>query len=636
MSRLDLRSIAVSHRIEIDTPNAAFIVDHTGYYRVDVDADDDQLHHAPWRLHGDDARRPANSRSSRPASRWWSPAPSRRRCRRYVAPEVGHLGSLELPTVPSSPSTPRARSYVPPDVYGGDALDDYGNWRVVETYGPVWVPQGVASTWAPYSTGRWIWDPYYGWSWVDTAPWGWAPYHYGRWVHLGNYWGWAPGPRVGAPIYAPALVAFFGGSGVHVGYGAAPVGWVALGWGEPCVPWWGRPGFVGRPWWGGWGGPHVVNNTYIDNTTVVNVHDIHRYRNVGVRNGLVAVPHDHFGRDGVAQARLWNIDPHRLRPIHGPVPVQPSSASLVPASGRGVRPPDSVLQRRVVGTRPAHNPLPELHSAGLTIAPSGRTLEPRLVPAPQRERPSMGSARPPINPAGGSSSTLGREPPAARPRVQESAPQILAPRNQPARPGIPRPNHAAPPLLTNVGPGSEGARPVAPRPVAPRPDGPRPQRLVPPESHLGGARPMVLRPGVPTSINAPSARPAPPPPPIQAPSAAPLNTAPVRGGAPYVMPGRGVPEHRAPQHGAPPPPQVPQAQVPQAPQAQMPRVPQAHMPDAPQAHMPHAAPQAQPGVPANAPPQADNGGQPRQFGAPQHMPVAPFAPGMRGGGRIGR
>ena len=115
-----------------------------------------------------------------------------------------------------------------------------------------------------------------------TSPWGWAPYHYGRWVHFDGDWGWAPGPVVAAPVYSPALVAFFGapGIGVSVGVGLPFVSWCALGFGEPVVPWWGRPGFVGRPYWGGWGGPRVVNNVVINNTRIVNVTNITNYQNV--------------------------------------------------------------------------------------------------------------------------------------------------------------------------------------------------------------------------------------------------------------------------------------------------------------------------------------------------------------------
>src|SRR5207253_4876407 len=67
-----------------------------------------------------------------------------------------------------------------------DELDRDGSWRDDPSYGPVWAPAAVPPEWAPYSTGRWMWDPYYGWTWVDDAPWGWAPFHYGRWVFVGG------------------------------------------------------------------------------------------------------------------------------------------------------------------------------------------------------------------------------------------------------------------------------------------------------------------------------------------------------------------------------------------------------------------------------------------------------------------
>jgi len=67
----------------------------------------------------------------------------------------------------------------------------------------------VPSGWAPYTTGSWTFDPAYGWTWVDTAPWGWAPYHHGRWVSVNGFWGWAPGPVVArlAEAVAGALAA---------------------------------------------------------------------------------------------------------------------------------------------------------------------------------------------------------------------------------------------------------------------------------------------------------------------------------------------------------------------------------------------------------------------------------------------
>src|SRR6185436_6861284 len=191
---------------------------------------------------------------------------------------------------------PRSAQYVPHDVAGVDDLDRYGDWREESRYGRVWVPRDVAPDWSPYSTGRWTYDPYYEWTWVDDAPWGWAPYHYGRWVFVRGYWGWAPGPVVVRPVYAPALVVFLGGP---VAVAARPVHWAPLGWGEPVVPWWGRPGFVGVAWWGGWGGPRVVNNVVVNRTTTVNVTNINVYSNVNVHNAVVGVPEDRFGRGAV-------------------------------------------------------------------------------------------------------------------------------------------------------------------------------------------------------------------------------------------------------------------------------------------------------------------------------------------------
>src|SRR6185503_17936441 len=111
---------------------------------------------------------------------------------------------------------------VPAGVYGTQELERYGSWRVAESYGAVWTPSAVPAGWVPYSTGRWIWDPIYGWTWLDDAPWGWAPYHHGRWVLIGNSWAWAPGPRIARPVYSPALVVFLGGVSVSIG---RPVAW---------------------------------------------------------------------------------------------------------------------------------------------------------------------------------------------------------------------------------------------------------------------------------------------------------------------------------------------------------------------------------------------------------------------------
>jgi hypothetical protein len=129
----------------------------------------------------------------------------------------------------------RSAAYVARETTGVEILDDYGDWRTVADYGAVWFPRTVPATWAPYRYGRWIWISPWGWTWIDEAPWGFAPLHYGRWAVVGGAWGWIPGVVVPRPVYAPALVAWFGAPGVSVGIGV-PIGWFPLGPHEVYVP----------------------------------------------------------------------------------------------------------------------------------------------------------------------------------------------------------------------------------------------------------------------------------------------------------------------------------------------------------------------------------------------------------------
>ena len=125
-----------------------------------------------------------------------------------------------------------------PWMVGARDLDEYGNWDNDYEYGRIWYPTAVAANWAPYRNGRWSWVQPWGWTWVDDAAWGFAPFHYGRWVRIGNRWAWSPGASVGRPVYAPALVTFFGGDGWSVSANVGPTySWVPLGWNEPFVPW---------------------------------------------------------------------------------------------------------------------------------------------------------------------------------------------------------------------------------------------------------------------------------------------------------------------------------------------------------------------------------------------------------------
>ncbi len=376
---LDLRELAAGHTVELDTPNAAFTIERPGYYHVDVAQES-----TTFRTHrgGSAAMTPAGG-SARPIAANQQVVVTGTDSPRVdpgAAPELTAWDRWNYQRTDYLLQPARAQ-YVSPTVYGAAALEQYGSWRTVETYGPVWAPLGVPGGWVPYSTGRWIWDPRFGWTWLDDAPWGWAPYHYGRWVFVGGYWAWAPGPVIVRPAYAPALVVFLGGVTVGVG---RPLYWAPLGWGEPVFPWWGRPGFVGVAWWGGWGGPRVVNNVVVNRTTNINVTNITVYRNVNVANAVVGVPTERFGRGPVQAVRVSQVQAQQLTPVRGVLEVRPAAASVMPATGPTVRPPAAVQSRPVVATRQPQDFTPTLRAHGLAatsaVAPAAA---PRLVPSPR-------------------------------------------------------------------------------------------------------------------------------------------------------------------------------------------------------------------------------------------------------------
>lgn len=391
---LDLRAVDPGRTVELDTPQAAFTIGHPGYYRVDVTPDRSAF---ITRRGGRATMTPAGLAATAiaPSEEVVLEGMATVTMQSYVAPDPDVWDRWNYARTDELLDAVSAR-YVPAGVYGVDDLDHYGSWRVVQSYGPVWVPEAAPAGWAPYSTGRWIWDPHYGWTWVDTAPWGWAPYHYGRWVFIDGFWAWTPGPLVVRPVYAPALVAFFAAPGVRVTVGIPFVSWVALGWGEPLVPWWGTVGFVGRPWWGGWGGPRVVNNVVISRTTVVNVNNITVYKNAGSQHAVVAVREEHFGRGAVHEVRLAPVDMRQLKPVHGAIRVKPEPSSFVAAGGRGIHPPKDTLARPVIATRPPAARPAAPPGDGRGGAPAVSVPAPRIVPAPKKTPTSSVQSRPPF------------------------------------------------------------------------------------------------------------------------------------------------------------------------------------------------------------------------------------------------
>jgi len=209
--------------------------------------------------------------------------------------------------------------YVGQGVYGTEDLDANGTWVDAPPYGAVWRPTAVSPGWAPYSSGRWVWEDWYGWVWVSYDPWGWAPYHYGRWFSDPRWgWCWYPGGFGFRHYWSPALVAFFGfggGGGFGFGFGFGNLGWVPLAPFEAFHPWWGRS-FYGRPF--------SERNMNIQNVNVTNL-----YRNARVTGGISAM------RAGDFQSGRFNSVTHpsgsaigQAGLVRGQMPVSPTNAHL--------------------------------------------------------------------------------------------------------------------------------------------------------------------------------------------------------------------------------------------------------------------------------------------------------------------
>ncbi|HXQ64834.1 MAG TPA: DUF6600 domain-containing protein, partial [Steroidobacteraceae bacterium] len=248
-----VRTLGPDQTFEVATPSAAVSLLEPGDYRVDVNEAGDALTVAA--LRGQVAVTAGNDAVTLSAGEELQ----------YSGGELADAGITSLSPADAFDQWAADRDaredravatrYLSPDVTGYQDLDDYGSWQAVDNYGPLWIPT-VGVGWAPYRNGHWAWVSPWGWTWIDAAPWGFAPFHYGRWVNLGGSWGWAPGPRQYAPVYAPALVGWAGGAGWSMGVSAAAVepavAWFPLGWNEMYVP------------------AYPVSNTYVRNVNVTN------------------------------------------------------------------------------------------------------------------------------------------------------------------------------------------------------------------------------------------------------------------------------------------------------------------------------------------------------------------------------
>ncbi len=349
----------------------------------------------------------------------------------------------------------RSARYVSPDVVGYEDLDDNGDWRPNPTYGNVWYPR-VSEGWAPYRDGHWAWVDPWGWTWVDDEPWGYAPFHYGRWMSVEGRWGWVPGPREVAPVYAPALVVFVGGGGGFAGN----MGWFPLGPREVYVPSYRvSRGYVNRV---------NVSNTTVNTTTVTNVYNTTivnnnttinnvTYVNRGVSGAVTAVPRQAFtsGQPVARAAVAVNAREAASMPVSSRAAVAPTSNSVLGShantANRVKAPPTAVASRAVVAKAKA--PPPPVPFAARQQQLAAHPGQPIARQEMQRLQPANNAAsapRPPVKQA-----PPGK--PATATMAQPVSQPGRAPGNQPA-------NRPASPGAANERPGANPAQPNRPAP----------------------------------------------------------------------------------------------------------------------------------------------------------------------------
>ncbi|TFG74630.1 MAG: hypothetical protein E4H23_11760, partial [Chrysiogenales bacterium] len=100
-----------------------------------------------------------------------------------------------------------------------------GRWSYMSEFRSyAWIPYNTNSNWMPYANGRWVWNPYYGYTWISYDTCGWFTHHYGRWHWSYSFgWHWLPGYH-----WSPAWVSWFGNDQY---YGWSPLSW----WNRPVV-----------------------------------------------------------------------------------------------------------------------------------------------------------------------------------------------------------------------------------------------------------------------------------------------------------------------------------------------------------------------------------------------------------------
>ncbi|MDI6748493.1 MAG: hypothetical protein QMD17_15255, partial [Rhodocyclaceae bacterium] len=390
---LSVRRMYPGQVFEVATPTLAFTINRAGRYRIDVNPRNAVTTIVVWEgageAYGENSSFPLRAGDTV----------------RFYDSDLRDYEMYDLPREDAFDRYSRERDqrldrsaslrYIDDDVVGYADLDEYGSWRPVRSYGTVWFPSRVNADWAPYRDGHWIWQEPWGWTWVDNAPWGFAPSHYGRWVYVSNRWGWVPGPRNVRSVYAPAVVAFVGGSGWSVSIslgGGSPIGWFPLGPREVYVPSYqaSRDYFTRVN----------VNNTVINNTIITNVYNNYssgtinvnqvNYANRQVAGAVTAVPSSVFVNAQPVRQAAIRLDRKAVTTgeITRVAPIAPSMRSVIgTGKAAGARPSREAFDRRVfVRNAPPPGELPFAAREQQLLKNPGRAPEPSAVkPVPGRD-----------------------------------------------------------------------------------------------------------------------------------------------------------------------------------------------------------------------------------------------------------
>lgn len=485
--------------VEIDTTNAAILVEAPGDIRVDAYPQDDTtvvtVNSGQVRVTAPGVDRQLGRNQS---LRLTGTA-------RVSVQSIRLLPADELDRFSQDREHARERSialhdqYVSPDMIGVDDLDDFGDWTPSPEYGQVWFPRAVRADWAPYRNGRWAWVAPWGWTWIEEEPWGFAPFHYGRWASFNGRWGWVPGPPPGifgrrvCPVYSPALVAFVGpGFGRHPENGVTA--WFPLAPREVYMPWYRvTPAYANR-----------VNVTNIYNRNEAEVHNTYLNRTVDVYRTnrpsgtyinrptatTVVDQRDFASGRRVAESQLLRMDGAARRQLDRAPVVQrpigtPAMANATPQTPPRALPP---TQARPIFT--THH-----------IAERGPVAPPRLIPPPLTGGPHREAI-------GGPPDT----PSMPRPEQQPIPPVPVGIRPRPIGPSRYEPSPSPAPTQTPepTPPQAPGRMPrPAPTPMAaPAPPTQAPEQNRSTTPGRSPRQPAPQAPGQPRP--APSAAPAPP------------------------------------------------------------------------------------------------------------------------------